>query len=117
MRQGGIIAAAALHALEHHVGRLADDHAHAQILARAVAATDGLSLESGPVETNLVWIAVDHALGNAADLAARLRAAGVLVSALGPQVLRACTPLDVSRADVEFAAETIRHVAATPVAA
>jgi threonine aldolase len=116
MRQGGIIAAAALHALEHHVERLADDHAHAQVLARAVAVTDGLRLESGPVETNLVWIAVDPALGTAPDLAARLRASGVLVSALGPQVLRACTHLDVSREDVEFAAEALRHVARTTVA-
>jgi threonine aldolase len=114
MRQGGIIAAAALHALEHHVERLADDHAHARILARAVAASDGLALESGPVETNLVWIAVDPALGTAPELAARLRSSGVLVSALGPQVLRACTHLDVSREDVEFAAEALRRVAATP---
>jgi threonine aldolase len=116
MRQGGIIAAAALYALEHHVDRLADDHANAQVLARAVAACDGLSLESGPVETNLVWIAVDPALGTASELAARLRAEGVLVSTLGPQVLRACTHLDVSREDVEIAAETIRRVAAMPVA-
>jgi threonine aldolase len=111
MRQAGILAAAALHALDHHVGRLADDHAHAQVLARAVEETDGLRLESGPVETNLVWIAVEPRLGTAADLAARLRAEGVLVSALGPQVLRACTHLDVSRADVEGAAEILRRVA------
>jgi threonine aldolase len=115
MRQAGVIAAAALHALEHHVDRLADDHAHAQILARAVVETRGLSLESGPVETNLAWIAVDPMLGGAPDLAARLRASGVLVSALGPHVLRACTHLDVSRDDVEFAAEQLRRVAATPI--
>ena len=108
MRQSGIIAAAALHALDHHVECLADDHANAQVLARAVEETDGLRLESGPVETNLVWIAVDPALGTAADVAARLRTEGILVSALGPHVLRACTHLDVSREDVEFAAERIR---------
>ena len=110
MRQAGIIAAGALHALEHHVDRLAEDHANAQILARAVEETAGLALESGPVETNLVWIAVDPALGTARDVAARLRAEGVLVSALGPQVLRACTHLDVSREDAERAAEAIRRV-------
>jgi threonine aldolase len=110
MRQAGILAAAALHALEHHVERLADDHANARILACAVKDTEGLSLESGPVETNLVWIAVDPALGKAPELAARLRAEGVLVSALGPQVLRACTHLDVSREDVAFAADVIRRV-------
>ena len=65
MRQAGVIAAAALHALEHHVERLADDHANAQILARAVEETPGLSLESARVETNLVWVRVDPTLGTA----------------------------------------------------
>ena len=76
MRQAGIIAAAALYALDHHVERLADDHRNAQILARAVEETDGLRLESGPVETNLVWIEVDPALGTAPQVAARLRDRG-----------------------------------------
>jgi threonine aldolase len=116
MRQAGIIAAGALFALEHNVERLADDHDHAQVLARAVEETEGLSLESGPVETNLVWITVDPALGSASAVAAQLRAAGVLIAALGPSVLRACTHLDVSRADVEYAAEQIRKVAAAPAA-
>ncbi len=112
MRQAGVLAAAALYALDHHVDRLAEDHANAKLLARAVEETDGLSLESGPVETNLVWIAVDPALGTAADIVARLRARGVLVSALGPQVLRACTHLDVSREDVGRAADEIRQLGA-----
>lgn len=111
MRQAGIIAAGALYALENHVDRLADDHAHAQILARAVEQTEGLRLESGPVETNLVWIAVESRLGTAADVVTRLRTAGVLVSALGPQVLRACTHLDVSREQAELAAKAIRDLA------
>ena len=110
MRQAGVIAAAALHALDHHVDRLADDHANAQVLARAVEATAGLDLESGPVATNLVWIGVDPALGTAAEVAARLRDQGVLVSALGAQVVRACTHLDVSREDVEVAAAAIRRL-------
>lgn len=108
MRQAGIIAAAALHAIDHHIERLVDDHAHARILARAVQETDGLRLESGPVETNLVWIEVDPSFGTAHEITARLRAEGVLVSALGPQVIRACTHLDVSRDDVEFAAEALK---------
>ncbi|WP_406697097.1 low-specificity L-threonine aldolase [Singulisphaera sp. Ch08] len=108
MRQAGIIAAGALFALENHVERLAEDHLHAQILARAVEETEGLNLESGPVETNLVWISVDQAMGTAPAVVAQLREAGVLVSALGPQVLRACTHLDVSREQVEIAAEAIR---------
>jgi threonine aldolase len=110
MRQAGIIAAGAIYALEHNVDRLAEDHAHAQILAKAVEETDGLSLESGPVETNLIWIAVDAELGSAADVAARLRAERVLVSAPAPQVLRACTHLDITRADAELAAAAIRRL-------
>ena len=110
MRQAGLLAAGALFALDHHVDRLAEDHDHARILARAVEDTEGLSLESGPVETNLVWIAVHPALGTAAEVAARLRERGVLVSALGPRVLRACTHLDVTRAEVEHAASLIRGV-------
>ena len=111
MRQAGLIAAGALYTLEHHVDRLAEDHDHAQILARAVEETDGLGLESGPVETNLVWITVDPSLGTASEVAARLRERGVLVSALGPRVLRACTHLDVTRAEVEHAAGLIRELA------
>ncbi len=111
MRQAGLIAAGALYALEHHVDRLADDHDHARILARAVEETEGLALESGPVETNLVWITVAPALGTASEVAARLRERGVLASALGPHVLRACTHLDVTKTEVEHAASLIRQLA------
>jgi threonine aldolase len=109
MRQAGVIAAAAIYALDHHVDRLAQDHENAKILAQAVEACEGLSLETTPVETNLVWIKVDPSLGKASEVAERLKSRGVLVSALGPQVLRACTHLDVSREDVEYAANVIRH--------
>ncbi len=111
MRQAGIVAAAALFALEHHVDRLHEDHENARRIADAVEQVDGLSLESGPVETNLVWIAVDPKLGTAADLAAGLRREGVWMSALGPQTLRACTHLDVSRQDAIRAAEAICGIA------
>jgi threonine aldolase len=110
MRQAGIIAAGALHALEHHVDRLAEDHANAQVLARAFETTEGFALESGPVETNLVWVSVDPTLGTAAEVAAYLRTRGILVAALGGQVIRACTHLDVTRDDVEYAASVIRQI-------
>jgi threonine aldolase len=110
MRQVGIIAAAALYALEHHVDRLAEDHAHAQILADAFQTTEGFALESGPVETNLVWVSVEPALGTAAEVASYLRSRGILVAALGAQVIRACTHLDVTRDDVEYAASVIRQI-------
>ena len=86
----------ALYALENHVDRLSEDHAHARLLADAFAATEGFALESGPVETNLVWVAVDPSVGTAAEVAAYLRSRDILVSVLGAQVIRACTHLDVT---------------------
>jgi threonine aldolase len=112
MRQAGVIAAGALYAIRNHVERLAEDHTNAKLLGEVVADTPGLTLESGPPETNLVWFNLDQKLGTAAAFSARMREAGVLVSALGPQTLRACTHLDVSRADTERAGEVLRRVAA-----
>jgi threonine aldolase len=110
MRQAGILAAGALHALEHHVDRLSEDHANAKILAEAFACTDGFSLECGPAETNLVWVSVDPSVGTATEVATYLRGRGILVSALGPQVIRACTHLDVTREQVEHVAAVIRQI-------
>jgi threonine aldolase len=110
MRQAGIIAAAAIFALENHVERLREDHENAQILADAFASTEGFALDSGPVETNLVWVSVQPSVGTAEEVAAYLRSRGVLVSVLGPQLLRACTHLDVSRAQAEYAAGVIRQI-------
>jgi threonine aldolase len=106
MRQAGLLAAAALYALEHHVDRLEQDHEHARLLGDAFESTEGFALDFGPVETNLVWVQVDRPLGTAAEVAAYLRTHGILVSALEPQVLRACTHLDVSREQVEYAPES-----------
>ena len=110
MRQAGIVAAAAIHALEHHVDRLAEDHAGAQLLAEAFQNTEGFALESGPVETNLVWVRVEPTLGTAAELVGYLRSRGILVAALGSQVIRACTHLDLTRQDIEYAASVIRQI-------
>ena len=111
MRQVGFLAAACLYALDHHVERLAEDHANAQLLAAAVADTPGLALVPPTVETNLVWFEVDPALGTPARVADRLKADGVLVAPLGGRTVRACTHLDVSRADCERAAAAIRRLA------
>jgi len=110
MRQVGIIASGALHALEHHVDRLSEDHANAQVLADAFAGTDGFALEFAPVETNLVWVSVDPSVGTAAEVAAYLRSRDILVSVPGTQVLRACTHLDVTREQVEYAANVIHQI-------
>jgi threonine aldolase len=115
MRQAGIIAAGCLYALDHNIDRLADDHQNAQILADAVADTPGLHLEPAEVETNLVWFRIDQSVGTAKDIAARLKQNGVLVHAAGPQKIRACTHLDVTKAQADRAAETLRKVVAKPV--
>jgi threonine aldolase len=109
MRQAGVLAAAALYALDNHVERLAEDHRNAQVIAAAIADTPGLRLLRPKVETNLVWFEVDAELAPAADVAAVLRERGVLVHWSGPQLLRACTHLDVSAAQAARAAETIRR--------
>lgn len=110
MRQAGVAAAGALYAVDNHIDRLADDHRNARVLAQAVADTPGLRLTPPDVETNLVWFEVDRELGTAKDVAAALKARNILIHAAGPQMMRACLHLDVSAAQAERAAETIRQV-------
>jgi threonine aldolase len=116
MRQAGIIAAGCLYALDHHIERLADDHRNAQILAQAVADTPGLHLEPPEVDTNLIWVRIDPEAGTAKEITARLKQQGVLIHAAGLQKIRACTHLDVSKAQAERAAEILRNVVLKPVA-
>jgi threonine aldolase len=110
MRQAGIVAAGALYALDHHIERLADDHRNAKIIGQAIADTPGLTLTPSKVDTNLVWFRIDPAAGNAKDITAQLKQAGILVHAVGPQKIRICTHLDVTQAQAERVAETLRKV-------
>jgi threonine aldolase len=111
MRQAGFLAAACLYAMEHHIDRLAEDHANARFIAAAVREVPGLTLVPPEVETNLVWFEVGGRFASAKDVAERLKAAGVLVAALGKNVVRAVTHLDVSREQCLQAAEAIRKLA------
>ena len=111
MRQAGILAAAALYALEHHVDRLAEDHANAQRLADAIRQIPALALRPETVDTNLVFFTVDPAWGTAPEFSAELKQRGVLMNATGPTTLRAATHLDVSRADVDRAITIVDDVA------
>src|SRR5690606_12001862 len=77
MRQIGPLAAAALYALDHHIERLADDHANAQVIAAAVRENRGLKLLSDPVDSNIVIFTVADELGTAADLCARFLQDGI----------------------------------------
>jgi threonine aldolase len=114
MRQAGIAAAACVYALDHHVERLADDHARARRLAEALREA-GLPVELEQVETNFVQIDVG-ALGlSQVDALERLRAEGVRLSATSGTRLRAVTHLDISDDDVERAAELIPRALGVPV--
>jgi threonine aldolase len=113
MRQAGIIAAGALYALDNNIDRLVEDHQHARILAEAIRETPGLKLHPDVVDTNIVIFEVDAELGTAAAFCARLRDVGVWMNATAPQRARAVTHLDVSREQVERAAEVLQETASS----
>ena len=100
MRQVGVLAAAGLHALDHHVERLADDHAHARLLAEACG------VDPATVDTNIV--VVERA--DSAGFVAAARDAGVQVATVGPTTVRMVTHLDVSRDDAEKAAAVLARL-------
>jgi threonine aldolase len=110
MRQAGILAAAALHALEHHVERLADDHANAQLLADGIRQIDRLRLDPEAVDTNIVYFQVDEAWGSAAEFSAALRKRGVLMLPTSRTKLRAVTHLDVDRRAVDAALSAMKAI-------
>ena len=109
MRQAGIVAAAGLFALEHHVARLAEDHAHAARLGDLLSQLPGARLQF-PVETNLLFVAFEGR--SAAELSARFREVGVLCNPEGsrPELVRFVTHLDVSASDIEEAARRVAAV-------
>jgi threonine aldolase len=111
MRQAGIIAAGALYALDHHIARLAEDHANARVLAEAIRATPGLRLDPEIIDTNILIFEVDPDLGTAAAFVARLRDEGVWMNATAPQRIRAVTHLDVSREQIQRAAAVLQETA------
>jgi threonine aldolase len=112
MRQWGLLAAAALYALDHNIDRLADDHANARRLAGGLAKLPGITINPPQVETNIVIFDIAADLGTAAAFTAKLKDAGVWMLANGPQKVRAVTHLDVSREQIEEALVRIRKVVA-----
>ena len=104
MRQVGIVAAAGIYALEHHVERLAEDHANARRLAVGL---EKLGLEVDPFpETNIVMFKVT----DASDFLREISARGVLALAFSESCVRAVTHLDVSEADIDDALDRISEV-------
>ena len=106
MRQAGVVAAAALYALDHHVERLAEDHARARRLGEGLAAA-GLAVDLDALETNFVGIGLEPTGLDDVTALARLREHGTLLGDLRPGVLRAALHLDVSDDDVERAVQVI----------
>ena len=105
MRQAGILAAAGIHALEHHVKRLADDHANARHLAEGLGRIPGIDLLHEP-ETNMVLFRVP----DLPAFVARTRERGLLINPIDLTTLRAVTHLDVDAGDIREALEIIREV-------
>lgn len=108
MRQAGILAAAGLYALDHHVERLAEDHANAFALAQGLAGMPGVDIDVDRIETNIVVFGVPDAFG----LCGELYEAGVQVAPLGPTRLRAVTHLDLQPADIDRALTVFRQLLA-----
>ncbi len=112
MRQAGIIAAAGVYALEHHVERLAEDHENARTFCRDIAQIPGIKLIFDRCQTNLVFFDVSETGMDAAEVAEKLLAYEVRIGAMGPHRMRAVTHLDVNRAQLTEAAEALRNVVA-----
>jgi threonine aldolase len=105
MRQAGVLAAAALHALDHHFARLADDHAHARALAEGLTRLPGLVCSPASVETNIVLC--DLPKLDAAAFQKASAAHGVLFNAISPHRVRFVTHLGVANAEIGPALERI----------
>jgi len=119
MRQVGILAAAGLYALDHHIDRLAEDHESARRLARGIAEIPGLACDhlefAADRRTNLVYFGVEEGIGtdgtfDAVELTDRLRERGVLAIPLGAdrRRVRLVTHLDVSSSDIDVALDALR---------
>lgn len=104
MRQAGVCAAACVYALDHHVDRLAEDHANARALARGLSQIAGVTVQEP--ESNLVFFTPDRAGVTGEAMVAELRKRGVLLAMMDGRI-RACTHLDVTAAMIE---ETVGHV-------
>jgi threonine aldolase len=110
MRQSGMLAAGCLHALDHHIDRLAEDHVNAKSLVRGLAQIPGIAAE--PAHTNLVFFNTEGAGMTAAAFAGAARKQGVAFSTNGRYRVRACTHLGVNAAQIDQALAVARQVVA-----
>ena len=112
MRQAGIIAAAGVYAFEHHVNRLADDHANARRLAQGLAEIEGISVNANEIDTNMVFFDVSGLGVTAAEFAGRMRVEhDIRIGPMGPSLMRAVTHLDVDALAVDETIAAARKIA------
>jgi threonine aldolase len=116
MRQAGILAAAGIHALQHHVGRLAEDNANARLIAERLAEVPGVLVDLPRQETNILVFRLADGAPDAASVVARAAEQGVRVMAFGPRTVRAVTHLGVTREDCEAAADALAGAVLAPAA-
>jgi threonine aldolase len=112
-----VFAAAADYALDHHLERLAEDHANARLLADRLAESPAFDLDPEAVQTNIVVFRTADGADDAPTIVARARDAGVLVVAFSGRTIRAVTHLDVTREEVADAAERLVAAAESAVPA
>ncbi len=112
MRQAGILAAAGIYALEHHVGRLKDDHEHAKKLARLLQHIPSIRIAPQHVDTNIVIFEIVDAQRTPADIVMLLKEHGVLINAIGGTRYRAVTHLNISSKHIDEAAAAFSRVLA-----
>jgi threonine aldolase len=110
MRQAGILAAAGIYALEHHVARLQDDHTHAKKLARILQQIPSVRIAPQHVETNIVIFEVTGQRRTPAEIVAALKQEGVLINAIGGLSYRAVTHLNISAKQIEEAGAVFTRV-------
>ncbi len=101
MRQAGIIAAGCLYGLDHHVDRLAEDHAHARRLAEGLAEMPGIDLDPSEIETNIIFFDLSPSSPNASTLAARLLQRNIRIGAMGERRMRAVTHLGIDTSSID----------------
>jgi len=111
MRQTGMIAAAALWALDHNIQRLADDHRNAQLIAQIIGQSDRIELDLSKVQTNIVIFKIDKQLGSPAEFCQRAYQQGVWMFPFGSDQVRLVIHLYISEAEAQRAAEIIKSLA------
>ena len=110
MRQAGILAAAGLYALDHNIGRLADDHANARRLAARLAQLPHVSINPEVVATNILFFDVHSPRFSVREFIEALKQQGVLLNTVGGNTCRAVTHLDISADAIERAADLVAQV-------